>query len=123
MTGTIYSNSEKQEQFLVTECFFDLFLEVFRSNKSEQSEFKLEKFLGFRNKQRIVRKRYTQLCASPNLQAVHCHNRNSSPKDLYKKLWTSLSFACHSAIFLYEPVKPKLFPCVHLGRKCIWIRA
>ena len=50
-------------------------------------------------------------------------NRNSSPLDLYKKLWTSLSFACHSAIFLYEPVKPKLFACVHLGRKCIWIRA
>ena len=28
ITGTIYSNSERSEQFLVTECFFNLFLEV-----------------------------------------------------------------------------------------------
>ena len=27
-TRTIYSNSERSEQFLVTECFFNLFLEV-----------------------------------------------------------------------------------------------
>ena len=56
MTGTIYSNSEKQEQFLVTECFFDLFLEVFRSNKSEQSEFKLEKNIGIQKHAGKVRK-------------------------------------------------------------------
>ena len=28
ITGIIYSNSERSEQFLVTECFFNLFLEV-----------------------------------------------------------------------------------------------
>ena len=28
ITRTIYSNSEKTEQFLVTECFFNLFLEI-----------------------------------------------------------------------------------------------
>ena len=28
ITWTIYSNSERSEQFLVTECFFNLFLEV-----------------------------------------------------------------------------------------------
>ena len=28
ITRTIYSNSESSQQFLVTECFFDLFLEV-----------------------------------------------------------------------------------------------
>ena len=28
ITWTIYSNCERSEQFLVTECFFDLFLEV-----------------------------------------------------------------------------------------------
>ena len=27
-TRTIYSNSERSEQFLVTKCFFNLFLEV-----------------------------------------------------------------------------------------------
>ena len=27
-TKTIYSNSERTEQFLVTQCFFNLFLEV-----------------------------------------------------------------------------------------------
>ena len=28
ITRTIYSNSERSEQFLVIECFFNLFLEV-----------------------------------------------------------------------------------------------
>ena len=46
---TIYSNSEKSEHFLVTECFINLFLEVLISYKLEQLEFKLEKKLGFRN--------------------------------------------------------------------------
>ena len=30
ITRTIYSSSERSEQFLVTECFFNLFLEVFQ---------------------------------------------------------------------------------------------
>ena len=29
ITRTIYSNSERSEQFLATECFFNLFLEVY----------------------------------------------------------------------------------------------
>ena len=31
ITRTIYSNSERSEQFLVTECFFNLFLQVSKS--------------------------------------------------------------------------------------------
>ena len=46
ITRTICSNSERSEQFVVTECFLNLFLEVFRSNKLEQLEFKLEKIIG-----------------------------------------------------------------------------
>ena len=46
ITKAIYSNSERSEQFLVTECFFNLFLEVLRSNKLEQLAFKLEKIIG-----------------------------------------------------------------------------
>ena len=38
ITRTIYLNSERSEQFLVIECFFNLFLEVL--------EFKLEKNIG-----------------------------------------------------------------------------
>ena len=35
---TIYSNSERSEQFLVTECFFNLFLEISQQQKySEDS--------------------------------------------------------------------------------------
>ena len=59
ITKTIYSNSERSEQFLVTECFFNLFLEVPHnksSNKSEQLGFKLEKILGFRNMQEKLEK-------------------------------------------------------------------
>ena len=42
-----YSN--RSEQVLVTECFFNLFLPgdfLYESNKLEQSEFKLEKNIG-----------------------------------------------------------------------------
>ena len=45
ITRTIYSNSERSEQFLVTECFFDLFLELL-FNRLGQIEFKLEKNIG-----------------------------------------------------------------------------
>ena len=52
ITGTIYSNSERSEQFLVTECFFlTCSWRFLISNKLEQLEFKLEKILGFRNMQ------------------------------------------------------------------------
>ena len=52
ITSTICSNSERSEQFLVTECFFNSFLRFLRSNRLEQFEFKLEKkILWFRNMQ------------------------------------------------------------------------
>ena len=50
-TKTIYSNSERSEQFLVTECFLTSSWRFLRSNKLEQLEFILEKILGFRNMQ------------------------------------------------------------------------
>ena len=34
ITGTIYSNSERSEQFLVKECFFNLFLEISQISKN-----------------------------------------------------------------------------------------
>ena len=43
ITRTIYSNSERSEQFLVTDCYSWRFL---ISNKLEQLEFKLEKIIG-----------------------------------------------------------------------------
>ena len=46
ITRTIYSNSERSEQFMVTDCFLNLFLEVSHTNKLEQLEFKLEKIIG-----------------------------------------------------------------------------
>ena len=47
ITRTIHSNSERSKQFLVTEYFFSLFLEVSHTlNKLEQVEFKLEKIIG-----------------------------------------------------------------------------
>ena len=42
---------QNSEQLLVIECFFNLFLEVFRSNKLEQLEFKLQKIIGIYNMQ------------------------------------------------------------------------
>jgi hypothetical protein len=39
-----FSNSERSENFLVTECFFNLFLEVSHINKLEK--LKLEKIIG-----------------------------------------------------------------------------
>ena len=46
ITITIYSNSERAEQFLKQNAFSNLFLEVSQTNKIEQLEFKLEKIIG-----------------------------------------------------------------------------
>ena len=46
ITWTIYSNSERCEQFLGTECFSTFSWRFLRSNKLEQLEFKLEKIIG-----------------------------------------------------------------------------
>jgi hypothetical protein len=43
ISGTIYSNSERSEQFLVTECFLTCSWELLTSKKLEQLEFKLKK--------------------------------------------------------------------------------
>ena len=43
ITRTIHSKSESSELFLVTECFFNLFPKVLRSNELQQLEFKFEK--------------------------------------------------------------------------------
>ena len=46
-TGTIYSNSERPEQFLVTRCIFNLFLDVYNLlDELEHLQFKLEKNIG-----------------------------------------------------------------------------
>ena len=53
--------------FLVTECFFNLFLDVYNLlDKLEQSEFKLEKIMGFRNMQEKLGK-YEYLQGQVNL--------------------------------------------------------
>ena len=47
---TIYSNSERSEQLLVTECFFNLFLEVSHIGKNRTIRIQTgKKLLGFRN--------------------------------------------------------------------------
>ena len=46
ITRTIYSNSERSEQFLVTECFLTCSWRFLTSYKLEQLEFKLEKIIG-----------------------------------------------------------------------------
>ena len=46
ITRTIYSNSERSEQFLVTESFFNLSRRFLIPNRLEELEFKLEKNIG-----------------------------------------------------------------------------
>ena len=46
ITRTISSNSERSEQFLVTECFLTVSWSFLISYKLEQLEFKLEKNIG-----------------------------------------------------------------------------
>ena len=54
---TIFSNSERSEQFLVTECFLTCSWRFLRSTKLEQVEFKLEKnIFGFRNMEEMLEK-------------------------------------------------------------------
>ena len=60
ITRTICSKNKMSEQFLVTKCFFKLFLEVLRSNKLEQLKFKLEKNIGIYKHAGKVRKKLFQ---------------------------------------------------------------
>ena len=63
ITRTIYSNSERSEQFLATECFFNFCPWKFIiSNKLEQLEFKLEKIIGIVKHTGKVRKRILFSC-------------------------------------------------------------
>ena len=68
ITRTIYSNSEKSEQFLVTECFITCSLKFLIYNKLEVLEFKLEKkTLGFRNMDEKLEK----LCSCTFKRKLH----------------------------------------------------
>ena len=57
MTRKICLNSERSEQFLVTECFLTCFWRFLVSNKLEQLEFKLEKTIGIEKHAGKVRKK------------------------------------------------------------------
>ena len=46
ITITIYSNSERSEQFLLTNAFLSCCWRFLRSNELEKLEFKLEKIIG-----------------------------------------------------------------------------
>ena len=59
------SNSERSERCLVTECVFNLFLEVSRSNKLEQLGLKLENNIGIEKHSGKVRK-YIFVIKIPN---------------------------------------------------------
>ena len=60
ITRAIYSCIERSEQFLVSECFFlTCSWKFLRSNKLEQSEFKLENIIGIYKHAGKVRKRLT----------------------------------------------------------------
>ena len=49
ITRRIYSNSEWSEQFLVTECHFNLFLEVSNILQISTIRTQIKKIMGFRN--------------------------------------------------------------------------
>ena len=56
ITWTIYSNSERSEQFLVTECFFNLFLEVSQIYKIRTIIIQIGKNFGIEKHAGKVRK-------------------------------------------------------------------
>ena len=59
ITRTICWNGETSEQFWVTECFFNLFLEV--SQTKYELEFKFEKIVGIYKDAGKIRKFYSYL--------------------------------------------------------------
>ena len=70
MTRTIYSNSERSEQFLVLQyAFLTCSWRFLISNKLEQLKLKLEKLLGFRNMQEKLEK-YMYLADSKTLATL-----------------------------------------------------
>ena len=57
ITKTIYSSSERSEQFLVTKCFFNLFLEISEISKNRTIMIQIgKKILGFSNLQEKIEK-------------------------------------------------------------------
>ena len=73
ITRTIYSNSERSEQFLVTECFFTSSWRFLISNKLEQLEIKLEKNIGIKIHAGKVRKTSFQMTATWNEMVLLRH--------------------------------------------------
>ena len=55
---TIYSSSERSEQFLVTECFFNFCCSFPRSKKIEQLQLRMEKIIGNQKSAGKVKKQY-----------------------------------------------------------------
>ena len=57
ITRTIHSNSERSEQFLVTECFFNLFLEISQISENRTIIIQIgKKLLRFINLQEKLEK-------------------------------------------------------------------
>ena len=72
ITRTIYSNSERSEQLLVTECFFNLFLEVSQIKLIRTIIIQIgKKKIGFRNMQeKLVKKIFQRPCYLHNLKGL-----------------------------------------------------
>ena len=83
ITKTIYSNSKRSEQFLITESFFNLFLEVSNFSKNRtifNSNWK--KLLGFRNLQEKLE----------NNSSLKLGSRSKGRPRLFRTFWQILSY-------------------------------
>ena len=78
ITRTIYSNSERSEQFLVTECFLTYSWMFLIPNKSEKLPFKLEKIIGI---QKLTGKVLLHCSGKPNFPLVFLRQNAIRPND------------------------------------------
>ena len=61
-TRTIYSSSERSEQFLITECFFNLFREVSETIRIQKGKKKYWDLETCRKSEKKTRNRQTVVC-------------------------------------------------------------
>ena len=125
ITRTIYSNSERSEQFLVTELFFLIPGEwrFLISKNLEQLEFKLEKIIGIQKPPGKVRKN----CFVASLFQITVHIFIWSHKSMILFFRNFSRTATNwTRVRLVSPFKPGtkgnyFSGCVQLGpRICLW---
>ena len=109
ITRTIHSNSERSEECLVTECFFNLFLEVSQILWIRTTRIQIGKIIVTQKHASKVRKYYDQILTlcfpnTANHKATQLRPLSSFPEiDSKSEIWFC---SCYSAVVGLLSIRP-----------------